>query len=45
MFSGSPIHHVGIYAGGRQMIDAPYTGANVRYDNAFRDDYAGACRP
>jgi peptidoglycan DL-endopeptidase CwlO len=45
VFFGSPIHHVGIYAGGGQMIDAPYTGASVRYDNAFRDDYVGACRP
>ncbi len=26
-------HHVGIYAGGGQMIDAPHTGAVVRYDS------------
>jgi len=26
-------HHVGIYVGGGQMIDAPYTGAVVRYDS------------
>ena len=26
-------HHVGIYVGGGQMIDAPHTGANVRYDS------------
>jgi peptidoglycan DL-endopeptidase CwlO len=45
VFFGSPIHHVGIYVGGGQMIEAPYTGAQVRYANAFRDDYAGACRP
>jgi cell wall-associated NlpC family hydrolase len=26
-------HHVGIYVGGGQMIDAPHTGAVVRYDS------------
>jgi cell wall-associated NlpC family hydrolase len=26
-------HHVGIYVGGGSMIDAPHTGANVRYDS------------
>jgi cell wall-associated NlpC family hydrolase len=41
----STIHHVGIYAGGGQMIDAPYTGVDVRYDYAFRSDYIGATRP
>jgi len=35
VFFGSPSfsHHVGIYVGGGQMIDAPYTGAVVRYDS------------
>jgi cell wall-associated NlpC family hydrolase len=41
----STIHHVGIYVGNGQMIDAPHTGANVRYDSAFRSDYIGATRP
>jgi NlpC/P60 family protein len=41
----STIHHVGIYAGGGRMINAPYTGADVRYDYAFRSDYIGATRP
>jgi cell wall-associated NlpC family hydrolase len=41
----STIHHVGIYVGNGQMIDAPHTGANVRYDAAFRSDYIGATRP
>ncbi|HEX3825412.1 MAG TPA: C40 family peptidase [Mycobacteriales bacterium] len=41
----STIHHVGIYVGGGQMIDAPYTGVDVRYDPAFRSDYIGAVRP
>jgi peptidoglycan DL-endopeptidase CwlO len=45
VFFGSPIHHVGIYAGGGEMIEAPYSGARVRYASAFRSDYAGACRP
>jgi cell wall-associated NlpC family hydrolase len=41
----STIHHVGIYAGNGMMINAPHTGANVRYDPAFRSDYIGATRP
>lgn len=45
VFFGSPIHHVGIYIGGGDMIEAPYTGARVRVAGAFRSDYAGACRP
>jgi len=39
------IHHVGIYIGGGEMIDAPYTGTVVRKDPAFRPDYIGAVRP
>jgi cell wall-associated NlpC family hydrolase len=39
------IHHVGIYAGDGRMIDAPHTGAKVRYDNVFTDQYVGAVRP
>jgi cell wall-associated NlpC family hydrolase len=45
IFYGSPIHHVGIYVGGGQMIDAPYTGAVVRYDSIYRDSLVGAGRP
>lgn len=41
----STIHHVGMYVGNGQMVDAPYTGVNVRYDYAFRSDYIGAVRP
>jgi cell wall-associated NlpC family hydrolase len=41
----STIHHVGIYVGGGMMIDAPYTGVNVRKESAFRSDYIGAVRP
>jgi cell wall-associated NlpC family hydrolase len=44
-FYGSPIHHVGIYVGGGQMINAPHTGDVVRFAYAFRSDYVGAARP
>jgi cell wall-associated NlpC family hydrolase len=27
---GAPIHHVAMYIGGGQMVEAPYTGADVR---------------
>ena len=39
------IHHVGIYAGNGMMIDAPHTGAKVRYDAVFTAQYIGAIRP
>jgi peptidoglycan DL-endopeptidase CwlO len=45
VFFGSPIHHVGMYAGNGTMIEAPYTGASVRYHSINRPDYAGATRP
>jgi cell wall-associated NlpC family hydrolase len=45
VFFGSPIHHVGIYVGGGTMIEAPYTGVDVRYHTIYRPDYAGAARP
>jgi cell wall-associated NlpC family hydrolase len=45
VFFGSPIHHVGMYVGGGEMIEAPYTGASVRIVSMDRSDYAGACRP
>ena len=43
---GNPetIHHVAMYAGGGQMIEAPYTGANVRVVTLRQSDrmpYAG----
>jgi cell wall-associated NlpC family hydrolase len=38
----STIHHVGIYIGNGQMIDAPATGEQVGVHNAFRPDYIGA---
>ncbi|RMI36113.1 C40 family peptidase [Streptomyces triticirhizae] len=39
------IHHVGIYVGGGYMINAPYTGAEIRFDPIDSADYFGATRP
>jgi cell wall-associated NlpC family hydrolase len=39
------IHHVGIYVGGGVMIDAPHTGAVIRFDPIGAADYLGATRP
>ncbi|GAA2012245.1 transglycosylase TgdA [Catenulispora yoronensis] len=39
------IHHVGIYVGGGAMIDAPHTGAVIRFDPIAAADYLGATRP
>ena len=44
VFFGSPIHHVGIYVGGGNMVHAPYTGANVRINSISRSNYTGARR-
>ncbi|MFE0021695.1 NlpC/P60 family protein [Amycolatopsis sp. NPDC059021] len=50
IFYGSPgteIHHVGLYIGNQQMIDAPTEGQAVQV-HPYRkpgDDYAGAGRP
>jgi len=32
---GPDSHHVGLYVGNHMMIDAPYTGASIRYDNIY----------
>ncbi|MFK0111793.1 NlpC/P60 family protein [Streptomyces sp. NPDC091217] len=50
VFYGNPtdgIHHVGLYIGGGQMIDAPRPGKAIRIESyRYRgDDYAGATRP
>ncbi|MFJ8312268.1 MULTISPECIES: NlpC/P60 family protein [unclassified Streptomyces] len=38
------IHHVGLYVGGGYMINAPYTGAVIRFDKIDAPDYFGATR-
>ena len=50
IFYGQPgtfIHHVGLYIGNQQMIDAPQTGQAVQVHTYRKpgDDYAGAGRP
>ncbi len=47
VFFGNPIHHVGMYIGGGEFIEAPYTGADVRISELAgrMGDYAGATRP
>lgn len=37
--SSRNVYHVAIYIGDGLIIEAPYTGANVRISNAFRSDY------
>jgi cell wall-associated NlpC family hydrolase len=40
------IHHVGIYIGNGDMVDAPYTGVDVRIDSIYQPGYPiGAVRP
>jgi cell wall-associated NlpC family hydrolase len=39
------IHHVGLYVGHGYMIDAPYTGAVIRFDPIDQPGYIGAVRP
>jgi cell wall-associated NlpC family hydrolase len=42
----STIHHVGIYIGNGNMVDAPYTGVNVRIDSIYQPGVPiGAVRP
>jgi len=45
VFFYTPIEHVGIYVGGGQMIEAPYTGAVVHYASIYRPELVGAGRP
>ncbi|HEY2578541.1 MAG TPA: C40 family peptidase [Streptosporangiaceae bacterium] len=40
------IHHVGIYIGNGEMVDAPYTGVDVRIDTIYQPGgLIGATRP
>lgn len=45
VFFGDPIHHMGMYIGDGQMVEAPYSGQSVRVRAMDRSDYAGAARP
>jgi cell wall-associated NlpC family hydrolase len=45
VFFGNPIHHVGMYVGGGQMIHAPETGSTVEVSSMSRRDFVGAARP
>jgi cell wall-associated NlpC family hydrolase len=45
IFFGSDMHHVAMYVGGGKMVEAPYTGANVRISSATaRSDISGLGR-
>jgi cell wall-associated NlpC family hydrolase len=44
LFYGSPIHHVGMYVGNGQMIEAPHAGAVVRIASIWRSDLVLAGR-
>lgn len=44
VFFGSPIHHVGIYVGGGQMVNAPESGDVVKYSSIYRSDIVGVGR-
>jgi len=35
LFFGSPVHHVAIYMGNNQMIEAPHTGEDVRISDVW----------
>jgi peptidoglycan DL-endopeptidase RipA len=39
------IHHVGIYLGHGEMVEAPYTGGRVRVSSIWRSGFIGATRP
>jgi cell wall-associated NlpC family hydrolase len=41
----STIHHVALYIGNGQMIDASTTGEQIGIRPAFRSDYIGAVQP
>ncbi|HVU73815.1 MAG TPA: C40 family peptidase [Mycobacteriales bacterium] len=44
VFFYSDVHHVGLYVGGGEMIDAPHTGATVEQVPVWWDAYTGAVR-
>ncbi|MCL5735638.1 MAG: NlpC/P60 family protein [Actinobacteria bacterium] len=42
VFFYNPVHHVGIYIGAGNMIDAPGTGSFVRIEKVWTSSYTGA---
>ncbi|MGH9164802.1 MAG: C40 family peptidase, partial [Acidimicrobiales bacterium] len=44
VFYGSPVHHVGLYAGNGQMVEASETGTPVRMASIYRRDLVGVGR-
>ena len=46
VFFYTPIHHVGIYVGGDQMIHAPHSGSYVNVTTfSTYPEFVGAARP
>lgn len=45
IFSGYPIHHVGMYLGGGQMVHAPRTGDVVKISAVYWSRVVGVARP
>ena len=45
VFSGNPVHHVGMYIGNGQIVHSPYTGAVVSIRSMDRPDLRGFARP
>jgi cell wall-associated NlpC family hydrolase len=43
--SSGAVEHVGVYVGAGEMIDAPYTGVDVREESANLGDLVGVTRP
>ena len=41
VFFGNPAHHVGMYIGNGQMVNAPHTGANVEVASIWWNELAG----
>jgi cell wall-associated NlpC family hydrolase len=44
LFFGSPVHHVGIYAGDGRMVDAPHRGATVGVHKIWTSQLSGIRR-
>lgn len=45
IFSGSPIHHVGIYLGGGRIVHAPQSGDVVKISAVHWNRVIGVARP